>query len=331
MKWNAVGALALLVIGIGIGALGMSKSQSEQVVTNTKPTSEKNAPVGSEALAVSRTFLNAAVNANLGKHFIINFLPLKQQIIEIQKKYKQKTNVYFNYLNNASWVGLNEKDSFTAASTVKAPLAMSVYKLAEAGKIDLDAKYSLEQADLDDHFGELYKIGADRAFTIEELMQIMLEHSDNTAMNALYKIVQLNGISDPFQDVYTFLGRSTFSDFGEGGIVAYRDINLKTLSNMFIALYDAHYINAEHSNQLLQYLSNSPFNNKIVAGVPAGIPISHKEGIYTPNNTYSDCGIVYIPNRNYILCMSMEGGNEDMANRFMSEVSKATYIFVANN
>jgi beta-lactamase class A len=284
-----------------------------------------------DSAAISRTFLDLAVNANLGKHFIVNFLPLKQSMEDIQKKYAQTTYIYFDYLNNASYIGLGSSKSFTAASTVKVPLAMAIYKLAEDGKLDLNANYSLQDTDLDARFGELYKVGADQSFSVEELLKIMLENSDNTAMNALYKVLQSNGITDPFQDVYSFLGWTNFSDFGQDNSAIYKDINLKTLSNMFIALYNAQYISAEHSNEILKFLSSSSFNNKIVAGVPAGIPVSHKEGIYTPNNTYSDCGIVYIPNRSYLLCMAFSGGDEAGANRFMSEISKSTYDFVATH
>lgn len=274
-------------------------------------------------------FINPTVTSKLNKHFIINFLPLKKQLEAIQSEYSHKTYIYFNYLNNGSWLGINERENFAAASLVKVPLAMSVYKMVEEGKIKLTDTYSLEELDLDKNFGELYKIGPDKELTVEELLKIMLEQSDNTAMRALTNVAGKIGVDDPFADIYSFMGWILDESDQEPN---YREvINLKTLSNMFLALYNATYINFEHSNQILTYLTNTPFNDKIAAGTPGDIPVSHKIGIASNKETFSDCGIVYAPNRNYLLCLGSNGADEKKAGKFMSEVSEAVYQFVIDN
>lgn len=273
-------------------------------------------------------FINPTVTSNLNKHFIINFKPLKEEFVVIQKKYSQKTYIYFVYLNNASWVGLNEKDLFAAASTVKVPLAMSIYKAVEEGKLKLDDKYTLEDLDLDKEFGELYKIGPEKSFTIEELTKIMLEKSDNTAMRALIEVFKRLGIEDPLTNTYNAMGWE-LNVIGEAP--NYQKINLKTLANMFIALYNATYVGPGHSNEILEYLSQTDFNEEITAGVPSNIKISHKIGVSAPDETFSDCGIIFAPNRHYLLCLGSNGGDEKSANKFMAEISKVIYQYVINN
>lgn len=273
-------------------------------------------------------FVNPTVTANLGKHFIINFQPLKQKYLDIQKKYNHKNYIYFLYLNNAAWVGVNEKELFTAASTVKVPLAMTVCEMAQENKLALSDRYGLEELDLNDSFGNLYKIGADNEFTIDELLKIMLEQSDNTAANAIYKIFSRIGISNPLDDVYNSMGWE-FNEFGQQP--NYEKINLKTLSNMFLSLYNSTYVGPEFSEKILKHLANTPFNDKIVAGVPSGIKVAHKIGIASNKETFSDCGIVYAPGRNYLLCLGSNGGDEKIADQFMAEISAATYDFVINN
>jgi len=279
-------------------------------------------------------FINPTVTSNLNKHFIINFKSLKEQFIEIQKKYSQKTYIYFVYLNNASWVGLNEKDLFTAASTLKVPLAMALFKAIEEGRLKLTDSYALDELDLDEGFGELYKVGPDKEFTVEELVKIMLEQSDNTAMRGIGNIFRKIGIEDPFVDVYQSMGWEK----GDMELVRvmgqpqnYQEISLKILSNMFLALYNAQYVNIEYSQKILEYLNQSPFNDKIVAGVPETILVAHKIGISAGDETFSDCGIIYAPNRQYLLCVGSNGANEESANQFMAEVSRAAYQFVINN
>jgi len=276
--------------------------------------------------------LNPSILADLGKHYIINFRPLRDTIIDIQSKYKQKTYIYFLYLNNGAWIGINEKDLFTAASTLKVPLAMSLMNAVEDNKLKLTDSFSLEKLNLDSNFGDLYKVGADKGFTIEELLKIMLEQSDNTAMNALFEIFTRIGIDDPLSGVYDVLGWEFTQDVPVmGEPIDYSQINLKTLANMFLALYNAKYLNIPASEKILGYLANTPFSDKMVAGVPENTVVSHKIGTAAPDDTYSDCGIVYAPNRHYLLCIGSYGADEKIAARFMAEISRAIYTYVIND
>lgn len=299
------------------------------ILVFTKNNIVKSFTLPSQQPAGTYDLINPSVTSNLNKHYIINFTPLKNTLTDIQKKYNQQTYIYFAYLNNNAWIGLNEKDKFTAASTIKVPLAMAVYKAVEEGKIKLSDLYSLDELDLDQNFGDLYKAGPDKSFTVEELLKIMLENSDNTAMRAIITALERIGINDPFSDVYSFMGWELVTDLG--ATPNYNEINLKTLANMFISLYNAQYVNTANSQAILTFLSNSPFNDKIVAGVPKDIKVAHKIGMYDTNLTYSDCGIVYAPSRNYLLCLGSSGTSEKIASKFMSEISKATYDYVINN
>ncbi len=162
----------------------------------------------------------------------------------------------------------------------------------------------------------------------------MLQQSDNTAMFAVLNVFKKIGIDDPFFAVYSAIGW----DVGDINMVSrigepinYQKINLKTLSNMFVALYNAKYVNVEHSQEILKYLSETPFDDKIKQGVPDQVVVSHKIGISSSEGVFSDCGVVYVPNRNYLLCLGSSGSNEDGANNFMAEASKAVYSYVINN
>ena len=287
----------------------------------------------SENVATSTfSYINPIIDAGLSKHFIINFKPLKGQLQDIQKKYSAKTYVYFLYLNNAAWVGLDEREEFTAASTIKVPIAMAIMKAVEDKKLKLSDSYPLAELDLDKGFGDLYKVGADQEFTVEELMSIMLKQSDNTAMKAVIEIFDRVGITDPLANVYEFLGWEFTQKLPEFGAAPdYSKINLKTLSNLFLALYDAKYVNVQDSTKILSYLADTPFVDRIVAGVPSGVVVSHKIGTASGDNTFSDCGIVYAPNRHYILCLGSAGVSEKTASAFMAEVSKAVYEYVIKN
>ncbi len=307
--------LTLLIVGAVVGGFWIFKSTTTTTTTTT-----------------DYPFINKTVTSNLGKHFIINFKPLRTELEKIQKSYPQKTYIYFSYLNSGSWVGLNERDEFVAASTLKVPLAMALLKAVEEKKLKLSDSYALEELDLNQGFGDLYKVGADKEFTVEELLKIMLEQSDNTAFNAMLTIFRRMGIDDPLGSVYGFLGWESFPSIPEMGETPdYSKITLKTLANLFITLYDAKYVSVENSNKILVYLANTSFNDKIRAGVPEDVVVAHKIGTAALEETFSDCGIVYAPNRNYLLCVGSNGGDEKRAAKFMAEVSTAVYDYMINN
>jgi beta-lactamase class A len=276
----------------------------------------------------NQTLLNPTVVSKQASHFIINFQPLRSQFDEIQKKYPQHTYIYFSYLNNAAWVGVNERELFTGASTVKVPLAMTLLRSVEQGLIDLHTTYSLEQQDLNKDFGDLYKVGAGKNYSLEELMTYMLQDSDNTAANAVMKSLNRIGLSSPLDEVYRAMGWD-YNVFGEQP--KYDKITVKLLSNMFLALYNATFISPEHSQMILDKLTHTRFNEKIMAGIPEGIVVAHKVGIAPNQETFVDCGIVYAPRRPYIICLGSNGGDEEKATAFMKEVSAATYQYVINN
>lgn len=327
-KYIFAGFLLLVIISI----VGYAGFFSRSVTTENKTTKGQAVQtVSVKDVSNKYLLLNPAVTASLNKHYIINVAPLRTKLFALQQKYSTKTYVYFLYLNNGIWIGLNEKDKFEAASTLKVPLAMAVLKSAENGRLALDAAYTIQDTELDGKFGELYKKGAGGEYTLRDLLQIMLEHSDNTAMNAVYNSLTRLGITDPLADIYTALGWQELEPPAFDEAPNYADINLKTLANMFLALYNAAYLSPGDSQEILGYLANTPFDDKIAAGVPEGIIVSHKIGIGGDTNTFSDCGIVYAPNRNYILCVGSNGASETETNTFIKEVSEAVYDFVINN
>jgi len=320
---GSVIGIVILIVGIVIGYFALPQSDSPTAAVSSTPA------ISTASSSSGYALLDGGVVYNSTEHFIVNFEPLRIQMTNIQKQYSEPTYVYFEYLNNTASIGLNSRTLFTAASTIKVPLAMAVYKMAEEGKLKMTDTYTLQQSDLDDNFGDLYKVGAGQSYTIEQLVSIMLENSDNTAMNALLSILKNIGITDPFADVYDAMGWDYPPDFGTAP--SYINIDLHTLSNMFTSLYEATYDNVPDSQAMLSYLTQTPFHDEIVAGVPSGITVAHKIGVADQNNTFSDCGIVYAPSRPYLLCVGSTGADTQTADRFISQVSKITYQYIINN
>jgi beta-lactamase class A len=89
------------------------------------------------------------------------------------------------------------------------------------------------------------------------------------------------------------------------------------------------------SNKALEILSTVEFRDGLRAKLPPEIKIAHKFGERGTRDGFQlhDCGIVYYPERPYLLCVMTRGQDmdslkeviQDISFMVYSEVSKSTY------
>jgi len=258
---------------------------------------------------------------------IINFSPLKQQLQNYNTVLNAKgvtESLYFEYLPTGSSIGINSTQDLVGASLLKVPLAMDLYKASEEGKINLNTKITLQKAWLDNSFGDLYKKGAGYQLTLGDADRIMLTNSDNTAALAVYysliKVMPIDQILLSFVDSQYSVNKNQSINIGA-----------QSYSKILQCLYYSCYISPQDSQQILQYLTESPYNNRITADLPHNITVAHKIGEYnTPTtNVQSDCGIVYLTNRNYLLCI-MVTGTDPEASSEIATISQTVYSYLSN-
>jgi len=92
-------------------------------------------------------------------------------------------------------------------------------------------------------------------------------------------------------------------------------------------LYFACFNNEEDSQQMLLYLTESSFNDRLTKHLQGKVEVAHKIGTF--NTQYqSDCGIVYLENKNYSICVMVKG-KDPLASEEIAELSKLTYDYLA--
>lgn len=231
----------------------------------------------------------------------------------------EKISVYFRDLNNGPWFGLGEKEEFIPGSLLKVPLMISVLREAMENPSILDRQVLLVK---DESFKQEIVSSAPlefgKKYTIAQLVEAMIRFSDNSAADALFKVLKAErleqsysdlGISVPQNDQYT--------------------VSVRTYASFFRILYNATYVNQVYSEKALYLLANTEFNDGIVAGVPSSIPVAHKFGERLDEKTgfkqLHDCGIVYLPNRPYLLCIMSKGSNVKVLEEVTADISRAIY------
>lgn len=267
-------------------------------------------------------FLSKRIFTENQNDIIINFTSLRNTLKSYIENENGQVGLYFEYLPSGVSIGVNDRDEIKLASLSKVPLVMSILKKEERGLIKLDDAVILKKENLDSRFGTLWKKGEGSKLTVKELIEICLKESDNTAYEALFGLLTTNEVNE----VYDYLDITILFE-GNNPL-----ISPKSYSSIIRSLYLSSFLDVKNSDYVLEVLSDTLFKDKIPAGVPSHIKVSHKVGIFndldTKQNVYSDCGIVYIPQRPYILCIFVKNNEED-ARKHMTNLSKIIFTYVS--
>lgn len=214
------------------------------------------------------------------------------------------TSLYFRDLNTGMWIGMQEDQKIAPASLSKVLNLMAVYRKAEQDPAFLNEEFLyanqfifMRNLDTVDYEKEILENG--KKYTVEELVERMITNSDNEASFALQYL-----LNKKYPNFLSSLENDINVDYSG-------TISLKDYSNMFRMLYNASYLNRRNSEKALDLLVKSEFKEGIIAGIPEDIVVASKFGFYDPlpesNEEYrfNQCGIVYHPERPYLLCVSI--------------------------
>ena len=286
------------------------------VFGNNKQTSEQNQKANEYNLLAKRIFID---NPN---DIRVNFSGLRNQLNNyFANNNLAGGNLYFEYLPTGTSVRISGEEHLVAASLMKVPVAMNAYKAAELGKVDLQKMVTIEPEWIDANYGQLYKKGAGYSLSIEDAIEIMLKDSDNTALKLVG--AQLEGALPKDESSLNYLDIDL--TVNQDSSIS---LDSKNYSSLLKCLYFSCYNNISDSQKILEHLTNSSFKSRLVAGVAdKNIKIAHKIGTNS-NNNQSDCGIFYIPQRNYVVCAMILGNDSKETNAHFYNISKIIYDFV---
>jgi len=162
---------------------------------------------------------------------------------------------------------------------------------------------------------------------------LTLSKSDNTAFNMLKDAINETltkkaGSDNEILFIYDYL------DIPKDSSEDTLDISPKNFSSILKSLYFSSYLSYDNSNEVLDILlKRDKSYNMLSAAVPKEIRVADKFGVVNREDqgvlVTSDCGIIYVPKRQYILCVMVKDEPEKAANIILT-VSRMVYQFVSN-
>jgi beta-lactamase class A len=218
---------------------------------------------------------------------------------------------------------LNADRRFVAASLSKLYALLTLYRAASRGELSLDDEITMRASDVwAEGTGVLYRYPVGTTMTLRECARFLIKESDNTAEVMLNRYLGEEEIEAELERIGA---RST----------SYWMPNTTTPNDVLLvlkAIADPSYTSPELSDEMLDVMTGTAFEDRLPQPLPEGVRVAHKIGSY--ESTFSDAGIVFPAQRGgigqkYYIIVFSEGATEGEARQTIQEVSLAAYWALA--
>ena len=226
--------------------------------------------------------------------------------------------VAFRMVDGSRELLIDPDKPFHAASTMKVPVMIELFRQASAGELSLDEQLpiknefhsivdgSVYQLDPGDDSDAFVYAAVGKTLSLRQLCEQMITVSSNFAANLLIERLGVENI------------RRTVTRLGADGMQVLRGVednkafdrgmnNTTTARGLLVLLEKiatGHAVNASADAEIAAILKRQHFNDGIPAGLPAGTMVGHKTGSIT--KIHHDAAIVYGP-KPYVLVVLVRG------------------------
>ena len=236
----------------------------------------------------------------------------------------------------------NEHENFHAASTMKTPVMIEVFKQAAAEKFSLQDRVLIKNEfksivdsstyqlnPNDDSQQELYQQTGTK-LPLSALVYEMIIKSSNLATNIIIEMVDGKNVTQTMRslganDIQVLRGVEDNKAFAKG-------LNNSTTAYDLMLIFEKiakhEVVNAKACDEMIRILLDQTHNTLIPALLPKEVKVAHKTGTIT--GVHHDSGIVFLPDgRKYVLViLSKNLEDDEAATKAMAGVSKMIYNYV---
>ena len=221
--------------------------------------------------------------------------------------------------------GVNAGTSLPAASTIKIPVMVEVFRQMAGGRIDLNTRLHLLAGDKDDGWGDLVNAPVNTVRTVEQLLRLMIDDSDNTATNMLIRLVGREQVNITMAGLG--LRDTKLNDYIRSATDGIR-YSLRSSPRDMVKLLDSiarrRLVDSWSSGEMLAILTGQTHNGLLPQPLPKKLQIALKTG--SLHDTLNDVGIVFRANEPYVIAvMTTQLPSLPLGRRFIQNVSKLTY------
>ena len=245
-----------------------------------------------------------------------DYASLENRITELLSSQKGNFAVAFKNLEDGKTILINENEEFHAASTMKTPVMIEVFRNVQEGAISLDDSIlvknefksiadgsSFSLSSFEDSDKKIYEeIG--NFLPLRELVIDMITLSSNFATNLVIDYIGSENINSTMRGlgankINVLRGVEDIKAFNQG---MNNTTTALDLLNIYEKLAEGNVINSQASEEMIEILKNQKYDDIIPKYLPKSIEVAHKDGWI--KGVRHDSGIVFLDdNKKYILVL----------------------------
>jgi len=251
---------------------------------------------------------------------------LEEAVGKRVKTFRGEIGLVIRDLDTGWTFHVNPDKIFPAASMVKVPIMAACLKAAEEGQLSLGDNMKLKRSDKAAGSGVLRTRATGSAYTIEQLVELMITYSDNTAANMLIDLLGFDYLNRTFMEMglqQTNLSRKMM-DFRsrDKGIENYT--SAREMADFLEKIYRKGCVCSSVSEKSLEFLKSQKVNDRIPKLLPKDTVVAHKTGL--ERMVCHDAGIVFTDNGDFLISVfTKTTSGPRTAKRFISSVSSLAF------
>ena len=219
--------------------------------------------------------------------------------------------------------GINPNASMPAASTIKIPVMVEVFRQMSEGRVDLGQVVHLTARDRDWGWGSLCDAPLGTGYSVQTLLWRMITDSDNTATNMLIRLVGRQHINATMSDLGLLHTRVADYIRSDGDIRSLRS-SAGDMLHLLDAMARDELVDPWSSRQMIAIMEGQRHNTLLPVPLPKELKIAHKTG--SLHDTLNDVGIVESEREPYVIAVMTTGlPTLDTGRRFIRGVSWLAY------
>ncbi|WPR75023.1 serine hydrolase [Algoriphagus sp. NG3] len=249
---------------------------------------------------------------------------------------------FYNLSDPTDSLLINANEEFHAASTMKVPVMIELFKQQKEGKLNLEDSILLKnefksivdsslysmQVTMDSDSVIYSQIGT--TIALKDLMYNMITLSSNLATNVLIELVGAKNTTATMRnlgadkiEVLRGVEDTKAYELGMSNTTTAKDLML-----IMKAIAENTAGTKENCDEMVAIMKEQEFNSIIPFFLPENVSVAHKTGSIT--GVHHDAGIVYLPDgRSYVLVLlSKNLSDYDMATEQLAGLSKTIYDYV---
>lgn len=255
------------------------------------------------------------------------------QLLQLREKIEKQIDtdsgiigISYIDLTSGEYLSINGDHLFNPASVIKVPVMVEAFRQREMGLLNFSQRVTLRSSDKLWGSGSLYFARVGSTYTVRELIETMITHSDNTATKMLIRLLGMKNITGTMRNIglkHTVLNTSM--------LLKAEGLNYTTpndMATLMYQLYQLKVVSPQASLDMIGIMLRQQCRWGIPRFLPDTLKIANKTG--SLNGVRNDTAIIFYKDKPYILSiLTNQMKSNTYAKYLVSKISQYVYEWKA--